>query len=395
MFWAGLGIFLLGSGSRRQFQRESDDDTGAFLANFNLLAGTTEVCFPHNDTVADFLKGVPPPDIAAFPRKMGRTLIEARVLEDARLFDQYYLVFVDATGVFVSHTRHCPFCLTQEHDGKIIYYHMVLEAKLVTRGGMAISLATEFIENTDPKATKQDCERTAFPRLAKQLKAAFPRLPICLLMDSAYANQTVFDICEKSGWNWIITFKEGSLPTAFNEFHRLARLAPDNVLETRFDDRYQRFSWVNDLEHEGHRFSAFDCLTYQNRDEHQYFAWITPLPVNQLTVARLGNHGGRCRWKGETDFFVQKHCGYALEHAFCEHPNAMKNYYILLQVAHILVQLSIKGRLHEVFLARIQTLPNFFRRLAESIRNHLIRAASVAEEIVRSIQVRLHLLNSS
>jgi len=65
---------------------------------------------------------------------------------------------------------HCPFCLHQKaSNGEILYFHHVLEAKLVTPSGFAFSIATEPIENRDPEASKQDCELGAFYRLEKKL----------------------------------------------------------------------------------------------------------------------------------------------------------------------------------------------------------------------------------
>lgn len=124
------------------------------------------------------------------------------------------------------------------------YYDLALEAKLITPDGLAFFVCTEFIENADPKATKQDCERAAITRLLARLKALFSRLPLCLLFDATYANQTVLRLCRQNAWFWIITFKSGSLPTAFREFQTLKELVPAQVLETRLDDRYQRLSWV-------------------------------------------------------------------------------------------------------------------------------------------------------
>ena len=51
--------------------------------------------------------------------------------------------------------RHCEHCLTKTinkrtPEEKSVYYHQILEAKLVLGDDMIISLATEFIEN--PKA---------------------------------------------------------------------------------------------------------------------------------------------------------------------------------------------------------------------------------------------------
>ncbi|MBM3710334.1 MAG: transposase, partial [Actinobacteria bacterium] len=51
----------------------------------------------------------------------------------------------------------------------------MLEAKLVTESGLAISVETEFIINIDG-ASKQDCELAAFYRMVKRLKKGFPQL---------------------------------------------------------------------------------------------------------------------------------------------------------------------------------------------------------------------------
>ena len=80
---------------------------------------------------------------------------------------------------------HCEHCLYQRtKSGKIIYFHNVLEAKLVGENGFCLSLATEWIENPDGGFDKQDCEQKAFVRLAKKLKRAYPHLPICIIADA-------------------------------------------------------------------------------------------------------------------------------------------------------------------------------------------------------------------
>lgn len=390
LIWAGLGIFLMGLESRRQFDRESDEDTGTFLKNLNQLAGTDAEFVPHNITVADYLKQLPLSALEEFPPNMVGTLIRSRVLEASRLFGRYYTIAVDATGYQSFPERHCEHCLTQKQGGKTIYYHLVLEAKLVTPGGLALSLGTEFVENIEPEAHRQDCELKALPRLIKQIKKRFPRLQICLLLDGLYANQGVFALCQQIGWKWVITFREGRLPTAFDEFQRIKGLTPDNFIEHWEAQRYQRIAWVDDLEHEGYRFGAFDCLTYDKDHGQQYFAWITNLPVRESTVRQLTNKGGRIRWKIENEGFnIQKNYGFALEHVYCHDLNAAKNYYFLLQIAHIILQLMLKGSLRKTFKSRIQTLKNFFKRLAESLRNAIIRAAEITESAVRSIQIRL------
>jgi hypothetical protein len=255
---------------------------------------------------------------------------------------------------------------------------------------MVFSVGSEFVENTNPSATKQDCELAALPRLAAKIKERFPRLPICVLLDALYANQNVLALCDQYQWHRIISFKATRLPTAFREFHTLKALCPENTLETRLDERYQRLSWVEDLEHEGHRFTGFDCLTYNEHGEPIYFAWLTDLPVNGRTVVKLANHGGRKRWTIENQGFNnQKNQGYELEHAYSENNNAAKNYYFILQIAHALVQLLTHGLVAAAFKSVIGTMRNFFIRFADSLRHERIPPLAVSPEPLGQTQIRL------
>jgi hypothetical protein len=380
-------------GSRRQFDREAYADaaqpTHRLLANLNQLAGTQQTDILHGDALNDYLRMLPPCHLEQIPPKMARRLIKMRALDYARFFGMY-LIVIDATGTHYSSSPHCAYCLTQNHNGKTIYYHLVLEAKLITPEGMVFSVGSEFVENSQPNATRQDCEQAALPRLAATIKERFPRLPVCVLLDGIYANQNVFALCKRYHWHYIITFMPGRLPTAFREFQSLKVLCPENALEARVDGRYQRLSWVNDLEHEGHRFSALDCLTYNDKRDIVYFAWITDLPVSARRVLKLANHGGRKRWTIENQGFNnQKHQGYELEHAYSENNNAIKNYYFILQIAHAIIQLMIHGPLAPIFKAAICTVKNLFIRLADSLRHQAITAQAVCPEALRSMQIRL------
>jgi hypothetical protein len=391
--WSAITLFVRGLGSRRQYDHEARRDAASaeqrLRQNLNLLAGTDATDLLHGDTLNDYLKQLDPKYLAALPPRMVRRLERMRVLEYARL-QGYYLIAVDATGLWSWTERHCEACLHQTHNGVTTYYHLVREAKLITPDGLALSVCSEFVENVEPQATKQDCERAAVSRLLATLKALFPRLPICLLFDALYANQTVMRLCRQNGWHWIINFKEGSLPTAFGEFQTLQHLSPEKVLETRVDERYQRLSWVNDLEHQTFHFSAFDCLTYNDEGEVVYFAWITDLPVRHDTVVALANQGGRKRWTIENQGFRnQKHQDYRLEHPYSDHPVALKNYYYLIQIAHAFVQLMVRGRLAGAFRRTIRSIRNLFRCLADSLLHELIPAEAVDPVRLAAIQIRL------
>ena len=391
--WEAMDIFILGLGSRRQFDHEAHKDAATpdqcLRRNLNRLAKTEAMDIAHGDTVNDYLKELNPEHLGAIPQRMAQRLLRMRVLEYARIQDRY-LIAVDATGVGSWTRRHCDACLHQTHNGVTTYDHLVLEAKLITPDGLAFSVCSEFIENVDPKATKQDCELAALPRLMAKIKALFPRLPICLLFDSLYANQTVLRLCRQHDWRWIITFKQGSLPTVFAEFHTLNLLSPDNVLETSVNDRYQRLSWVHDLEHEGFRFTAFDCLTYNEDEEVVYFAWMTDMVVRRDTLCELANQGGRKRWTIENQGFRnQKHQEYPIEHPYSDNPIALKNYYFIIQIVHAIVQLVVRGLLAGVFRRSIGSIKNLFRCLADSFHHQIIPAEAVDPIALATIQIRL------
>jgi len=387
LVWSALLIFLLALRSRRQFRFESQGDP--FVANLNALAGSRVESASHDDTVVYYLKRVPPEHFEVLPVYVVRRLIRMKALDRWRLYGAF-LVAVDGTGQLFFRKRHCPHCLTQRgSDGRTIYFHHVLEAKLVTANGLALSIATEFIENVQPHAHKQDCELKAFPRLAEKLKAHFPRLPIILLGDPLYACQPVFDLCKKYRWHYIFTFKPGRLPALFAEFEALRDYTPQNRATHRAGETVQHFAWVNDLDYQGHTLSAFECRERRPDGEH-YFAWISDIPMGCRSVVTASNQGGRLRWKVENEGFnTQKNHGYELEHAYCSQQSAVKTFYFLLQVAHAIHQLMIKGTLVRPFHRLVGSLRNFLRQLARSFATSVIAACHWDAEAASKIQIRL------
>lgn len=238
-------------------------------------------------------------------------LLRMKALNKFRLFDSYFMIAVDGTGHLAFKERHCPHCLTKEKDNKILYYyHNVLEAKLVTEAGLAISIETEFILNSDGYS-KQDCELAAFYRMVKRLKRSFPQLKICLLLDSLYAAAPVMDIAKKYGWKYIITFKEGSMPDRYDEFLKLKKLCSDNAAEHTDDKSIQSYSWVNDIEHKGNYFNVMELLETTTNKKVR-FVWITNLDIGKNNIIQIAK-GARLRWKIENEGFnVQKNRGFNL-----------------------------------------------------------------------------------
>ena len=393
LLWMGLLLFMLRLGSRRQLGFELD--TPEALDNLNRLSHCRQETLAHHGTLDHYLGHVVPEDLHKLRRRMVHRLIRMRVLDHARLYG-HFLVVLDGTGQLHFSQRHCEHCLTQTKDGKTTYYHHVLEAKLVTPEGLAISIASEFIENSDPKATKQDCELKAFVRLAARLKKDFPQLRMCLCLDGLYAKGLVFQTCHDNDWKYLITFKKGSVPGLWKEYLSLRRLSPASRTRQRHRAVHQSFAWVEGLEHVDdhkrlHRVNALQCIERDGQDRTR-FVWLTNFPITPDNVATLANRGGRQRWKIENEGFnIQKNGGFNLEHAYSTGPTQIKNFYVLLQIAHMIVQLIERGSLLGDDCRRLfGSFRNLSRRLAESLRNHLIPPDALDPIAAASIQIRLN-----
>ena len=304
---------------------------------------------PHADAIDDVLRVLAPVEIEKLKSDLVAGLIEQKMFRKFRFMGKYYLVAVDATGMASFEQRHCDHCLMKtSKTGVVTYFHYVLESKIVTSTGLSISLASEFIKN-DPGRDyeKQDCEQKAFARLAVKIKKYFPRLPICILADGLYPNNTVFDICAKNDWKFIITLKDGNLKTFQTEVSLLrATASKRSVCRTDKTTRTNlEYAFLNDLEYTGRYFSWVECMeTIVNIKgtaiTSERFGYITNVHQSLQNVTETAD-SGRLRWKIENEGFnSQKNLGYALEHKFSRKSfNAMQNYYLLMQIAHMINQL--------------------------------------------------------
>ena len=111
--------------------------------------------------------------------------------------------------------------------------------------------------------------------------------------------------------------------------------------------------------------------------------------MKRNTVITLANEGGRLRWKIENEGFnVQKNGGYELEHAYTRNPISSKVFYYLLQIAHIIAQLTERGSLfRKAFPSGVGSAKNIAFRLLEAWRNfHL-----TDEQLHRMLSVRIQI----
>ena len=401
LLFTGILMFLCHLGARRQIAHLLRNN-GPSAAKFGALFDT-DTC-PHGDTLDAAFSRLEPNQVQAVVTHMVRTLLRKKVLDRYRLLGAYCVVAIDGTGRLTFPERHCPHCLTVTHNDKTTYYHPVLEAKLVLPNGFAFSILTEFIENPGENPSKQDCELKAFYRLAKLLKAEFPRLPICLSLDSLFAGGPTMSICEQYHWKFMIVHKDGDLPFICREFEALLPLAPENHLTFHTGPQSrtrQEYRWINDISYtdtkqKKHAVGVLECVESKpdpkqpSQTQITRFRWITNFMLKDQQVIELAHTGGRIRWKIENEGFnVQKNGGFDLEHAYTTDPVASKVFYLLLQIAHLLVQLIEKGSLfRQAFPNGVGSVKNIAFRLLEAWRNLRLSAKRMQEMREASLQIR-------
>lgn len=390
----GILVFILKLGARRNIKYKLNNPV--FVENLRQVGEVfyPEVAFPdtllNGDTLNYLLCGVDPDEIHGLRKLVVRSLLRKRCLEDERLLGRYYTIAIDGTGHLAFSDRHCEHCLTKNINGKTFYMHQALEAKLVLPGsGMALSVGTEFIENEKEGVTKQDCELRAFYRLIKRLKGDFPQLSVCLLLDGLYAAGPVLELCAKMRWHYLITFEEGSAPAMFQEYEALLKFLPGNALDKSENDVHHGYRWANHMDWNGQPVNGFETRETTSAEKKR-FVWLGSIMLDKDNVHELSQEGGRARWIIENQGFnIQKNGGYGLEHPFSKNNQAMKNFYLLMQIGHIFNQLMEKGSLlRERIRTEMGSLRVFSERLWASFTEVWMDTGRLRAILGRQIQIR-------
>lgn len=377
MLFTGVLLFICQLGARRQINHQLRGNTRV-RNKYRQLFGVEDI--PHGDTLNYSYKRIQVGEVQEVVCRLMERVMETPEIRQWRLFGIYYLIAMDGTGVLTYHERHCSTCLTRKlSNGQILYYHPVLEAKLVTANGYALSLMTEFIENSDPEATKQDCELKAFYRLADRLKQRFPHAAFCLLLDGLFAGGPTLEACEKKDWKYLIGLTDDDLPTVNQEFEALLTLPPENRREVeRAKGVGQIYRWMNgiaytDSDNRTHALNVLECVetTPAKADQPTKFKWLTNFTLLSTNAPTVANQAGRLRWKIENEGFnLQKNGGFALEHVFSHDETAHKIFYLLLQIALLFFQLMTKSPAFTcAFPKGLGSLKNVAYRLLEAWRN--------------------------
>ena len=358
LLWTLVLGFFTRSGSRNRMDADRNDEFYAKLimdfSRQDTWPADSPLTTACSETACGFLENVEPAILEALLVKIVQHLIQAKELDWAR-FKGYFFIAVDGTKQENCRAGHMV-------DGKS--RRMVLEAKLIGPGGFCLPLFTEPMDQYDDERGKHDCEQRAFNRLAPRIKAAFPKLPICLLGDALYANETVFDICERNGWKYILVFKETSHPAVAVEVESLIALQSENTVSVSDTNSTTSLKWAEAVPFPKRNLTVLCC---RETGKTPYDGkWATNFEIVNGEDALHISEYGRRRWNIESSFHVQKHGGFGLEHTFCTSDKQAANMHLLMQLAHLLWQVLYGGILRRIF-RKCRKLPQM--TLVSLIRN--------------------------
>ena len=355
------------------FNRETCIDTLRILSGNKKLEE-----MPHYDTLNYYLERLSPECLSGLRKKMVTSLIRGKQFNKNRLLGKYWRIILDGTGLCYFKEKHCENCLCTVRtgeDGKKtkMYYHKVLEAKIVLSEKVIISLGTEFIENEKEDVSKQDCELNAAKRLIKKIKRDYPRLQICIQGDALYATEPFMKLCRETyHWEYLFTQKD-TRQKKLDEGFEWIKTGDDAVRQTGLCKERGSGFFANHVEELVGKKEAMNVIEYEYEARREKgkkqairFQWVSSLKVTERNLEEI-IIAGRGRWKIENEGFNnQKNGIYRIEHLNSRNSNAMKNHYLLTQISDILMQLYIAWNPYVKELK--QTIKNTSSWLLESFR---------------------------
>ena len=339
---------------------------------------------PHAVTVNEYFERLNPEELQKVQQKQVYGLIRSKAFYDAR-FQKKWLVIVDGTQTYSGKRKLNDGCLERHYnkgtEEETVNYHCdVLEAKIVLGESLVISTGSEFIENNGEDAErqknlseekrKQDCETKAFKRLAEKIKSAFARLPIVLLADSLYASEPVMDICRDNGWEFVIRYKTGSIPSITEEYEKIPEKGTSGHAE-----------FINDIDYNGKQVNMlrfWEEKIVSGEAVRTDFQWLTGIRITEKSAEKIAG-AGRKRWKIENEGFNrQKNWQGDITHACSWDAAAMKNHYLMTQISDMVKQL------YEWFCLKVNGIKKKQKNISSELLESFGRQLTEREDIFQN-----------
>ncbi len=339
-------MYMIRCGTRNDMNENRSERR--YRSNYRKLFGLR---LPHMDTVDDLLEQLDEEVLDKLKRDLIRLLLRKRVFHKYRMSSGHFTIAIDGTGVYKFDKEPYPGCPYHHKKKGKTYYQNVLEAKLVTENGFSISLATEWIVNTDG-SDKQDCEYNAAMRLIEKIKQLYPRLRMCFLLDGLYAKAPIMKKIKSNDWDFVIVWKDKTMYTqqdevsSYREQGKITEKEKQIIHNSNTSTIQQSEYCTEVLKYKSvelyylKQYEQNVVVGDTNQNKASKFVFMSSIACDELNYEEL-IQAGRRRWKIENEGFnAQKRQQYNLHHKINRKSLlAIKNYYNCLQIAHLFDQL--------------------------------------------------------
>jgi len=375
----GLLTHLFRSPSKNKFHQNLIRPSASnSVAKFNGIEKGNSPCVR---TLDDVLLNLDPDNFLPILPSIFRNLCRQKVFQLHPEFipQGEYAITIDAhaTHTYHDHSQHpcknCPFCLKRTRGDKVWYIHFDLVASFIAPNGLQIPLLFHRIRarpewgQLNDDEWKQECERTAFPLLVRELRRQFPRLNMCIHLDALYATDQTFTLLEELHMGYSIVKKVKVLKTVGEDCQGLKTFShPLKVVKENARFKIQQtIHFFNDVAYKGHNLHIIQLEENAEKKLTKRFAkiqskkthweWIVHQNLTSKNTYETAT-GSRIRWKQE-DLFNDVQCrGFAIRHDFNRAPVAQSIRIYLIFIAYAICSILTYSTLGQSILAKGYTV---------------------------------------
>ena len=351
----------------------------------NIIPGLEAVA--HNDTLASYLERIEPEVIQEIYHALIKKLLRNK---EFRRLTGRLTVLVDGSGKGSKDWQHSEKALHSNRQTGEIWLTYVMNAVLVMENGMVIPLCTEFLENSGKAFDKQDCELKAWARMAPKLHRLVGSGAM-VIFDGLYAKGRVIMQCKRFHWDYIITLKDGSMPSVAEDAHGIMKIESANRISTEMGGRQQVITWANDIEFKISQNNTYVHLHVVRMEESwteehpvtgktpelkvTIYQWISSIPLNKRNAQNVCLLG-RKRWLIENSFKTEK-SGYGFEHYFSLNWDVNKAYHYFMNFGHFINVLLMSSEDFFGLVASLGGISGFLLKIRLVLSGFVLDADSI------------------
>lgn len=371
----GLLTHLFRSPSKNKFQLHLMRPLASkAVAKFNGIENGNSPCAR---TLDDVLINLNPEEFQPILPEIFRSLCRKKVfLLHPELIPQgEYAVTIDAqvTHTYYEYSQHpcqnCPYCLKRQRGDKIWYLHFDLVASFVAPNGLQIPLLFHRIRarpewgQLSESKWKQECERTAFPLLLRELRRQFPHLTLVIYLDALYATDPVLSLLTELKLGYSIVKKAKVLKTVGEDCEGLKMFSHPLKISTK-DTRFkiqQTIQFFNDVPYRGHNLHIIQLDEESEKKPSKRFAkiqskkshweWMVHQNLNSTNTPAIAMRS-RIRWNQENMFNDLQCRGFAIHHDFNRAPTAQSVRMYLTLMAYAICSILTYSTLGRSILSK-------------------------------------------